>query len=371
MFTTKLRLRNQNGTNAISLTSLNQDELFVVNGRSGLDSSLSTVHVYDVYIHPNSMTTSEQVSLMGTINELKAKDANIDNDINDLASNVSQRALSIDLNDVSSRLYNASTAFDEDSNLLHRISGTDGNATYVEAGDLYVGNGRATTLSSAANGELQVKSSNSQYGTVHAKDFMLYTAGTTGSTSKSLSVINNDLVEAQNDINRLETNFNTLNGEVHAVIAGNDINCVNLYGTDGEFNTMTADKYKTKGTVFAPELANGGGYCEAVFDTLTLNLQTRGKTDIGILIESQYEELVEEIREIDSKFDSKLSDDAYLTVGVLGVNEMRSPKIVIGTNKYSATEYVGAHAELAFSNIGNVQALTCNNTPIFAEDFMV
>ena len=154
MFTTKLRLRNQNGTNAISLTSLNQDELFVVNGRSGLDSSLSTVHVHDVYIHPNSMTTSEQVSLMGTINELKAKDADIDSDINDLASNVSQRALSIDLNDVSSRLYNASTAFDEDSNLLHRISGTDGNATYVEAGDLYVGNGRATTLSSAANGEL-------------------------------------------------------------------------------------------------------------------------------------------------------------------------------------------------------------------------
>ena len=201
---------------------------------------------------------------------------------------------------------------------------------------------------------------------------MLYTAGTTGSTSKSLSVINNDLVEAQNDINRLETNFNTLNGEVHAVIAGNDINCVNLYGTDGEFNTMTADKYKTKGTVFAPELANGGGYCEAVFDTLTLNLQTRGKTDIGILIESQYEELTEEIREVDSKFDSKLSSDAYLTVGAIGVNEMRSPKIVIGANKFAADEFVSddSHAEMNFTTLGNIQAINCNK-PVFAKDFIV
>jgi len=74
LFTTKLRLLNAAGQDAVSLTSLNQYELFVVNGEGGADNILSNVHAKNLYLHEDGYTTSERLDV---IQKFKDIDGNV------------------------------------------------------------------------------------------------------------------------------------------------------------------------------------------------------------------------------------------------------------------------------------------------------
>jgi hypothetical protein len=59
------------------LTSLNQYELFVVNGEGGADNILSNVHAKNLYLHEDGYTTSERL-------DVSQKFKNIDGNVGDL-----------------------------------------------------------------------------------------------------------------------------------------------------------------------------------------------------------------------------------------------------------------------------------------------
>ena len=85
LFTDKLLLTNEAGKRVVGLSSMNQNELFVIDQAIEGDGSLGDVHVKNLYVHPDGITTSERVSLYDTyvrVDELSKQNSDLISSVN-------------------------------------------------------------------------------------------------------------------------------------------------------------------------------------------------------------------------------------------------------------------------------------------------
>ena len=88
LYSKKFILKNANGESAASISSMNQNDIFVLDGTNKTDGLLGSIHAHHVYVHPDGVTTGERKSLYDMIVTVMQNSSLNKNNIDSLNSSV-------------------------------------------------------------------------------------------------------------------------------------------------------------------------------------------------------------------------------------------------------------------------------------------
>ena len=220
----KYIFKNNDNSEAVALSSMNQSELFVLDydGKT-TDASLANVHAKDYYIHRDGNTAGSagtQESLTSLIDDVSLHA--VENSSNLAIANAS-------IEDISTRIVNiaylkdvsiVNAKADENRNLIDGIK----DGSNIIADEVFLGTDETKLASNKTAGALYVfeGQSEEQMGIVHAEDINIHTGGYVTGTIISMASMNDTINDHSSNLKNLNDSLTNVNDIVDQITYKND-----------------------------------------------------------------------------------------------------------------------------------------------------
>lgn len=235
IYSTKFILKNANGENAASISSMNQNDIFVLDATNKTDGLLGSIHAAKVYIHPDGATTGERKSLYDMIvavtENASVNKSNIDS-INSSVRDIStkmQTVATLDItNTLSARLDQHDITFD---GLINP------NGDLVSKRRLILADGVMNLAGETDGLKLFDGTGNGMLTGLHAYDVYAYESGGLNGTKISLNDTYSLANSTKSSLDILTRNYEVTKSKVDDIIPSNG----NINATSIKTMTLDAD----------------------------------------------------------------------------------------------------------------------------------
>jgi len=207
IYSTKFILKNANGENAASISSMNQNDIFVLNGTNKTDGLLGSIHAAKVYVHPDGATTGERKSLYDMIvtvtENASVNKSNIES-INTSVRDISTKMQTVATLDITNTLSNR---IDEHDVKFEELVNPNGDL--VSKRRLILADGVMNLAGETDGLKLFDGTGSGILTSVHAYDVFAYESGGLNGTKISLNETNSLANSTKNSLDTLSRNFET------------------------------------------------------------------------------------------------------------------------------------------------------------------
>lgn len=221
----KYIFKNNDSSEVVALSSMNQSELFVLDysGGKSTDASLAKVHAKDYFIHRDGNTlgsAGNQESLTSLIGGVSLHAVRNSSDLmiaNASIQDISTRIVNIAyLSDVS--VVNAKA--DENRNLIDGIK----DGSNIIADEVFLGTNETKLASNKTTGALYVfdGQSEEQLGIIHVEDVNVHTGGYVTGTIISMASMNDTINEHSSNLKNLNDSMTNVNDIVEQITFKNN-----------------------------------------------------------------------------------------------------------------------------------------------------